>query len=910
MKKVKQLFIILGCLLIILSCFSSMVIAKESVLPNDGSYHIIDYLESGKTEEFASYKTYAQAKEMYDKIVKEKNNLGIIHQGKVVLIQYGLVRFKASELCDYNVEYTNADTRENGYLNGCYVKDGLFLDTYTDGVQVKFKVAGVNAWASLDDVEIIPLELVQNMSRYRVMKGHLVHDLAASIEEAGYLNSIRLDKAPTLFNKDEIYYSYDGNYFYKENQIKEMIDDARNQNYEHAINKKTPYYNYYQYVSHRSTSVYTAAEIDDYLKDHRGAYNGLSYYLDDDKDGSHDVLTQSMLYHSATAFIQNQNLYGSNALMMLATAMNESGMGRSQLSYLKNNLFGHAAFDSSVSESASRYQNVNDSIQYHADTYISRNYLNPNQFMYHGAYFGDKQSGMNVSYASDPYWGEKAASYFYRMDDALGRKQKDAYTLGIVKMAAGIPVYDSIKKDKKVLYQVDHLRNYSFLILGKVKTKNQEYYQVQCDPLLKENKENYYRFQDHIGYIESNVIDTLVNEMALKKKITYERITFDAGKGTFPNKVKKLTMDVKTNELPEVLAPERKGYLFVKWNKEVKPAKEKTTYQAIYTKIKDVKWKKPKTLYGYGDKLDVKGCSFTLTGQDGTRKTIPLTSDMVSGYDMKKLGKQDVKIDVLGSTYSYQIEVKVNELNEGRQKNLIDMDDLIHTYGKRQVVLTNAEKKKIQKVYRDYLTYHPNPSMWEIREFEKLYGKTNEAIKINLNASKKAIGLSGMTLAFPSKIKKVDVLMNQTVKSKQKLFMKTIAKNNGYKAVDYYHMEVKADKQTYTNLDVPVIVSLPKPEDASSDDLFQVYACVDDEVIRLETNQTQNQIKFKTKYMSDFAILKQKSSNLPIIEDIQEFNEVTQEDYRFILYVGSVGIIIVFVISGYFVWKCYRKKKI
>lgn len=34
---------------------------------------------------------------------------------------------------------------------------------------------------------------------------------------------------------------------------------------------------------------------------------------------------------------------------------------------------------------------------------------------------------MNVSYASDPYWGEKAAQYFYEMDHAMGDQDHNRY---------------------------------------------------------------------------------------------------------------------------------------------------------------------------------------------------------------------------------------------------------------------------------------------------------------------------------------------------------------------------------------------------------------------------------------------------------------------------------------------------
>lgn len=38
---------------------------------------------------------------------------------------------------------------------------------------------------------------------------------------------------------------------------------------------------------------------------------------------------------------------------------------------------------------------------------------------------------MNVSYASDPYWGEKAAQYYYDIDHALQDKDLNQYAIGI-----------------------------------------------------------------------------------------------------------------------------------------------------------------------------------------------------------------------------------------------------------------------------------------------------------------------------------------------------------------------------------------------------------------------------------------------------------------------------------------------
>ena len=89
--------------------------------------------------------------------------------------------------------------------------------------------------------------------------------------------------------------------------------------------------------------------------------------------------------------------------MMLSLAENESALGRSYLAYTRNNLFGHAAYDSAVEENASRYTSTAGSVYSHALHYLSNAYLNPSQFQFHGGFFGNKAGGMNVSYASDPY---------------------------------------------------------------------------------------------------------------------------------------------------------------------------------------------------------------------------------------------------------------------------------------------------------------------------------------------------------------------------------------------------------------------------------------------------------------------------------------------------------------------------
>ena len=66
----------------------------------------------------------------------------------------------------------------------------------------------------------------------------------------------------------------------------------------------------------------------------------------------------------------------------------------------ENNLFGHAAYDSSAYDSATGYLNPYQSILGHAKSYINCGYANPKDSRYYGSNMGNKASGMNIMYAA------------------------------------------------------------------------------------------------------------------------------------------------------------------------------------------------------------------------------------------------------------------------------------------------------------------------------------------------------------------------------------------------------------------------------------------------------------------------------------------------------------------------------
>ena len=113
-----------------------------------------------------------------------------------------------------------------------------------------------------------------------------------------------------------------------------------------------------------------------------------------------------------------QNTYSVNALLSLGIAINESAWGTSSICLTKNNIFGLNAVDSSPDD-AYAFPSIDDCIREFMDYQMANAYLKDGQWSNHGEYLGNKGGGINVSYASDPYWGEKAAAHAWNLD-ALG----------------------------------------------------------------------------------------------------------------------------------------------------------------------------------------------------------------------------------------------------------------------------------------------------------------------------------------------------------------------------------------------------------------------------------------------------------------------------------------------------------
>ena len=124
----------------------------------------------------------------------------------------------------------------------------------------------------------------------------------------------------------------------------------------------------------------------------------------------------SRLAGKGAIFKEAEERYQINALYLIAQSALESSWGRSQIAKDKNNFFGIGAYDTTPYDSAKSFDDVDKGIL-GAAKWIRENYIDNGR-----THLGNKSSGMNVLYASDPYWGEKIASIMMRINSQLGEK--------------------------------------------------------------------------------------------------------------------------------------------------------------------------------------------------------------------------------------------------------------------------------------------------------------------------------------------------------------------------------------------------------------------------------------------------------------------------------------------------------
>nr|WP_308778987.1 glucosaminidase domain-containing protein [uncultured Blautia sp.] len=387
-------------------------------------------------------------------------------------------------------EFIEQETANPGYTNGAYGADAVYLGSANG--KYKFMLSGVVGWVKEDEVQVVNLSQVKAVSCYEVKDGKLLHHIVQDMTTPGYATSLNNGPAPSYLEPGTVYYSYDGHYFYTHYGV--MVQDYRADQRTNSVNPQEAYYNYFQYLPMRSKSAYTAEELNKALDT--------------------IVKPDSKMKSIGEALVKNQNTYGVQGLLMAGIAANESNWGKSSISQKKNNLFGLNATDAAPGENASQYSSVEACIKDFAKGWISEGYLYPEDYRYHGGFLGNKASGLNVKYASDPYWGEKAANIVWRLDSAMGEKDANAHTLAVKEMIPGKHLSVNVRKERNAsstrLYKTGKAANY--VVLLREEEPQEGFYEIQSDAVLDKGrntvvkKNGAYHFDAMYAYMSADYL--------------------------------------------------------------------------------------------------------------------------------------------------------------------------------------------------------------------------------------------------------------------------------------------------------------------------------------------------------------------------------------------------------------------
>ena len=334
------------------------------------------------------------------------------------------------------VQIYNAETLEvHSYITAIgYLMEFIKENKNPAYINVRFQ-GSIFAIAKEDIARYIFLDELKSFPHYINENGQVMHYVEGNpVAENSWYFKAHLGTAPAWMQPNKEYYSFDGNHFFEN-----ITDLGEEQPEKHAINKGYPYYPYYLYLPMRSKTTYTALDISRSFNQiyHNSGYTGKT----------------SKLINSANHFLEAEAKYGINALFLLSIAMNESAFGTSGYAIEQNNLFGYNAVDS-YPDNADKFPNVKTGILEVANllswSYGDSDYEEARN--YYGAHLGNKASGMNVKYASDPFWGEKAATNMWFLDSQLDYADFQHYALGIAKQETKV-TWDERLKDQAFIYK-------------------------------------------------------------------------------------------------------------------------------------------------------------------------------------------------------------------------------------------------------------------------------------------------------------------------------------------------------------------------------------------------------------------------------------------------------------------------
>ena len=916
-----------ACLLAacLLGSINTYALEPTDLIP-DGMFHLVDF-ETGEIMDGA-YDSFRTAKGVYNNIKEDYVNLGIVKDGITYEAEYALALFHVNDACDFEVTYTNTSDGTEGNVNGCYGVDAAYLYTDDEGQKVTFSLSGVTAQASIEDVTVIPLQNVYvNLSMYTVRNGNLYHMIKGEMDDDYYGYIVDHGEAPEYLEEGRAYYSYDGHYFYGDDMLYGMLDDYRNGIRDNSVNPENAWYNWYQFVSHRTISKATRDDISTYLTETMGLTGPIDRFLDTDKDGTGDILNQSQLYGTEEAFLQAQYEFGANALMMLAISEMESSIGRRSLSYTRNNLYAHAAYDSEEEAELGRYSDIRTSIYSHAKYYLSGSYLSPMKEQYNGGFFGNLSAGMNVRYSSDPYWGEKAAAAYRALDETMGLNEGESVQLGIRTVENETIVYKDASSETP-LYTTGEMPDMAFVIIGEEENDDGSWYLIQSDATLDEDRavdlSYYYDWNRDTAYIKQDAVQVILGER--REVPEYVSVTFDSDGGTFLGKEDSVSYQLPKGSDGVVVSPVKADADFTGFDMDTKALDADISFTAQYRNVVSLDITSlPKTDYERNDRIELRGGILHAAFEDGSGEDRPLSTNMVSGFDMKEDGDQMVSVSAYGKNTTYTIHVS-GEKDDARAAMKERILALIDRYGSDEEELSDADLEEILSVKHDMdSTVQPYLTMPELRSYDTILRKAyQDKIRYVIDdGGNFGFGVSGLSVSIPLEEGQLEkagteadtyrMSINEGIHKDAEEALAKEAEYLGETVLRSFTLNLEKNMENI-DPDSVLLCTISRPNDSVGGDVYTVLSRTKDgDIVKCYTRQTTNTISFMTSGPGEFILTTRNTSNQYVGEDPVEAvtSETSSLDIRAILSrvaLGTIFLIIIVFGSMYILGKRRRKK--
>ncbi|MBR0461476.1 MAG: glucosaminidase domain-containing protein [Erysipelotrichaceae bacterium] len=428
----KKTVLVLLCALLIIPVFGTFKRVEAQDETACGYNYEVAYIEdNGSFTKKGCYSTFADAKQAMkslggDHVVRHYASLS---PSRIIAMNSGLAysypgRGNSKTLNIYQdvtnrTKYYKQTYIANHYEMYYYDTERYFVDSSGKGVgMIQVNINGFEGFTDLEYTDLVPSKFLDNgialylggnntyenedpflvkakRNYYEAVQNGKYYDLVYHFYRAypksgtePVSQTIAIGEAPSSMVAGVKYYSKDGVNFYANTSYSgECIT----------------YYNYYQYLPLRSKTEISASTLNSYLNSYSG----------------------SVMAGHGQDFIDAQNSYGINALILFAMACHESSYGRSNYARNRNNLFGWNAHDSNPGN-ASSFASVTACINEQAGINL-RGYVDITDGRFFSSSLGNKGSGLNVKYASDPNWGAQIAAICYSIDK-YSKNKNGSYT--------------------------------------------------------------------------------------------------------------------------------------------------------------------------------------------------------------------------------------------------------------------------------------------------------------------------------------------------------------------------------------------------------------------------------------------------------------------------------------------------